>query len=186
MGQLFLAMHFTQTSNPPTHMRSIILLLFIFLPLTVKAQEKLEGGWGLKFGTSQDSAIHQVKLRLDVSPYKQTKDMIVYKESKFGSDIAYTIRLLFNEGKLYFILASIIPSSSPQILDDYNRIKQAITEKYFEPTASAESYRYPFERGDGHEITAIRGGYANIGCYWNFPKTESVDPQGNIFTQFLK
>lgn len=50
----------------------------------------------------------------------------------------------------------------------YETIRQDLSNKYFDPNRDIEKYIYPYKKGDGHELTAIRTDKAAFGSIWNF------------------
>ena len=159
-------------------------LLFTFLLLTTVtsySQESLDGVWGIKFGTSVDSAKAIANKKTGTAPkISDEGNVLTYSGCTFGSRKAELVKLLFWEKKLYGARIFFFPETDPEILSLYNNIKRDISEKYWSPQVSVESYKYPYEKGDGHELTAIKGGYSTIGSIWYFPESSKAAGKGTI------
>lgn len=141
----------------------------------------LESCWGIPFGTTRDSIIKMVKKKSGKIP-KQTgeKGVLIYENCSFGSSYAKEITLLFVDGLFYGSYVVFKPENTPSIFDLYKQIKGDITEKYFKPQSDVESYKYPYEKGDGHVSTAILTGHATISSIWEFARSEKTRGSGMI------
>lgn len=151
-------------------MKKLILILFVLFFATGYSQTNvLSGFWGIDFGSS----VAQAKSILDSkkgSTYsnESTKDKLIYTGGTFAGEDISLILANFYKGKFYYGLVSINPSSESQLISTYEGLKESLSGKYFEPQNTVEKFDYPFERGDGHEITAIKSEKASFYSMWTF------------------
>jgi hypothetical protein len=97
---------------------------------------------------------------------KSNGDVLLWKNVKFAGRDADLFFSFYND-KLYTVLA-VITVDKGNAFDTYNSIKDDMAAKYGEPTDNIEQYKYPYEKGDGHEETALYANAAKIFCRWVF------------------
>lgn len=172
--------------------RALILLIFIFFlqPIITHGQ-KLEGVWGLKWGTSVDSAIIKIKKSKGYIPKIKSTDtttVLVYLDAKWGSETSIATRLCFYKNKLYQGVGSFLPDSPKEFFDTYYNLKQSINDKYFEPQVDFEQYTPPYSKDDSftQKFTAIFEGYGGLKCDWNFSLKSNLEYDGEITLAFIK
>jgi len=123
--------------------------------------------WGT---TSQISK--QLLLERENVSYTEEKDEVL---SFIGGTLAgFEVgmwMLFFNNDKLYEARMGIDISLEAQAISTYNEIKSLLKKKYGYPDVDVEKYSYPYEKGDGHDETAIKLGKATIGANWELEKT---------------
>ena len=79
---------------------------------------------------------------------------------KFVNDKFYESHLLFE-------------TASPHIQDDFNSMSEELSRKYFKAN-QYEHYKYPYEKGDGHEESSITMGYGELSAYWIFKEKKGI------------
>lgn len=88
--------------------------------------------------------------------------------------------------RFYGITVFYAADDSPKSLDLYKAIRSDVKQKYGETDYDVESYKRPYEEGDGHEYTAIRLGFATIGALWQFPRGDKNATEGSIMLDIDK
>ncbi len=104
--------------------------------------------------------------------------MLFYDNVKIGQRTTYSTAFSLHEGKFYQGTAFFEASSESRIIDLYETLIEEITGVYGE----GDSYRnfdYPFEEGDGLELTAIELEKATFSTYW---KTKLDNGQENYIS----
>lgn len=170
-----------------------ILFLLLFSK-SVFGQSKPESVWGIKFGTRVDSVkILMAKKTSQLPKISANNEVLTYQDISFGGRTVSVAKLLFFDKALYGVTFYLFPEKDPQILEFYRSIKKEISDKWGEPETDVESYKYPYEKGDGHELTAIKGGYSTIGCVWKFRELSaenttillSIEPDVDIYLSYM-
>jgi hypothetical protein len=153
-----------------------ILLFIIFFPLVALGQNSPTSFWGIPFGSSSDS-VKAIVYRNHKKTLNFTKDKDGFTYSCadciFAMNEAEIILFGTNEG-LYSGYVLIEPKNIVNIISEYTEIKEGIQGKWGKPITDVESYKYPYKKGDGHELYAIKGGYATIGAVWRFINSASI------------
>jgi hypothetical protein len=93
---------------------------------------------------------------------------------KDGEDIGFrgTFAGYDGEGWVYFAKGRavkttfVIRPAPDQVLAIYDRIRSYLARQYGKTPHALESFEAPYERGDGHELEALRAGKAFIGSAW--------------------
>jgi len=154
-------------------MKLLLVFLLTLSSFCLNAQN-LDGFWGVRFGASIDSAKIIIKKKTTVTPkLNSDKDILSYENVTFGGRTADVVKLYFYKNQLYGGTVFYIPEKDPEILSLYRNIKNEVAEKYWEPQIDVESYKSPYSKDDGFELSAIKGGYATIGAIWYFPNSFS-------------
>ena len=149
-----------------------ILLLF---PLGLFAQTKpIESALGVKFGASKESVQAIVKARGGTPDLSDSKNpnTLNYKNLKVGGRLTYSVTFQFVNNKVYQILIFFTSEKDPLSIDLYNDIRNDLVSVYGE-SEETRNFKSPYEKGDGYEITALKGGYATIEDLWLDPVNET-------------
>lgn len=160
-------------------MRNLFLFIaLILLNINVFAQydsnKKLTGFWGIKFGSSYNEvkSLMNQKQGCVYNPESSSKSLI-YSDGKFAGEKIDFLSLSFHNGKFYKAICILNPFSESTLFTTYESIKQDLSNKYFDPNNEIEEYIYPYKKGDGNELTAIKTDKAAFGSIWNF-NNESI------------
>ena len=97
-------------------------------------------------------------------------NFIVFKDGKFAGRKCLFSVFKLHKNQVWEIAIVIDCPLSADLVDKYKEMKKEINEKYFISESDYESYKYPYEKGDGHTETAISIGKASFSCYWVFKK----------------
>ncbi len=133
----------------------------------------IDGFWGIKFGSTKTIA-KSIMQEKGLTIASEKSDYIVYTGGRWSGEKIKELYLEFIEGKFYKGIVVIDITNEGFVFSTYNSIKKKIDDKYFNTYRSIEKYDYPFEKGDGHEITAIRSGKANIVSNWKMDNDTSI------------
>jgi len=163
-------------------MKIVCFLTSIILAFSSYSQT-LEKFYGFRFGTTVDSVKKGMlsKPGCKIDP-ESSKDLLIFSGVNFAGRDVLIICFAFVNNKLHTGSVYISPRLESGILDLYNQIRTELNEKYYFSTEFYESYKYPYEKEDGHTITAIKLGKAKFSTYWKFknPKSESEEDQNLI------
>lgn len=139
---------------------------------------KIDGFYGILFGTSKISSKDIMKKKGWVIDEEST-DYILFKKNRYlGRDAILILKFVNNS--LYEGVAIFVPDLEAKILDLYNDVKNDVSLKYG-LAKSYELYDYPYEKGDGHYLTAIEVGKAKFSSYWH-EQINGLDTEGNIIS----
>lgn len=146
-------------------MKTILLLLFI-PPLISYSQptSKVDGFFGIGFATS----IEEVTKTMSIKNAKidtKNEELIIYEGTEFGGRKSVFVSFEFYENKLCGGMAMFNSDLKSGTIPLYNSLVKDITDKYGDGL-SKEEYDYPYEKGDGHTITAISIGSARFNTHW--------------------
>ncbi|MDR2274302.1 MAG: hypothetical protein LBF27_25565 [Sphingobacterium sp.] len=129
----------------------------------LRSYDPISGFYGMDFGASAESCKNIMKSKGWVIKDDNGKS-IIYKTNKFiGRDAVICLKFYNNE--LYEGFAMFIPDLESKVVDLYENISEDISLKFGEPS-SYENYEYPYEKGDGHTVTAIQAGKAEFTSFW--------------------
>lgn len=150
-------------------MKTLLLISLMFTGLTLSSQE-LTGFWGLKFGSSISQAENYMATKPGcvLGPVDGKDDLLMYKGGTFaGKDIDF-IALQFYKGAFYSGVVFLTPATEERAIPIYKELKADLTAKYSAPQKDYENYKYPYEKGDGHELTAIKLEKLKLTSLWFF------------------
>lgn len=152
----------------------IVFACFMLFAVNAIAEEKtLEGFWGIKFGSSMavgKKIMASKGLKLD--PLFRDKDALMYQITKFGGRDAVAVGLKYDKNQLYKAMVCYRTPLEANTLELYENIKADINTKYYTSDNNYKQFTYPYSEGDGHEITAIKLGLANIAAFWQFERSD--------------
>jgi hypothetical protein len=134
------------------------------------SEQKLEGFLGIKFGASTESVkdfmLAKPNCNLDLE--NSDNNQLFFEGAKFAGRDPLFILFKFVDNKFHTACVLIKPKLESQTIDLYNEIKDEINEKYYKTSEDYETYKYPYEKNDGHTETAIELGKASFSSYWKF------------------
>lgn len=160
-------------------MKKKLLMILLLIPTFIYAQDPatIIGILGVEFGTTKEYVILKMKEKGATISLSED-DAVYFLHVKFGVFEGCTASFFFLENKLYqgqLILPVVIEAN---LIDQYKKVNAELAKKYGAGD-EYEEYKYPFAKGDGLEITAIKLGKATVKSYWTKNKN-------NISTQILK
>ncbi|WP_165041814.1 hypothetical protein [Dysgonomonas sp. ZJ709] len=171
-------------------MRNFILGIVFFLSLQLSAQEL--SLWNLKYGITQKQAITQIaKERGLTDPViiNDTADsdniLIYYSDCPFAGEDAELVTLSFYKDQFYRAIIMLKPKES-RLLTKYDSLVDDISTKYGKPDKKMYSFDYPFEEGDGYELSAIKSGKSNIASRWSIPNRMPTSTVAIVITDQAK
>ena len=167
------------------NIKKVFFILILAVSLHFSYAQKLDSFWGLKLYMKKDSVVASLKKRIGKIPSDKKDNELIYEDCAFGSYKATIIKLYFEHDSLFRGYFYLVPESDPKIIDFYNDVKNSLTNKWFPPQKDVESYKYPYKKGDGDEVQAIRGGYATIGAIWVFYNSELSEDDNSQITLWL-
>lgn len=132
-------------------------------------RDTLKNFWGIPLGCSQTELLEKLKTKGLTSEVKKTSATgarVIIKDFVFARRTYFLAKFSIINNKLYEV-ALYYTTEQPHIIDDFNDIKEEIDAKYF-VGESYSHYKYPYEKGDGHEESAISMGYGELSAYWVF------------------
>jgi hypothetical protein len=158
-------------------MPAFLLLLLLSVPTFVQeaSKTKLTGFFGMPFGSSMEEC-RKVMLSKGGTLDKKSSNAsaLVFDAVTFGGRKTFFMRLEFHKNRLCNAKAFFKPVMEAKVFDLYNDIKADLTSKYPDLPQEFETYKYPYEKGDGHEITAIKLGKASVATFWVFADNNAI------------
>ncbi len=160
----------------------ITLILAVICSTTIaygqtNVQDSLTGFWGIPFGCSESKAVEILKQKRllptkgFLSGVKELQTLTL-DDANFGNRKSLSINLLFANNK--FCRAKVYyDTDTPHIMDDFESVKKNLEAKYSQ-TETLSKFKSPYEKGDGHEETALRLGYAELICAWLFNNNSNI------------
>lgn len=146
-------------------MRKYFLLMLLVIPIGVFCQQfsSITGLLGIEFGSSKEKVIQVMKSR-GYSPDPKSKNL-TFDNVKFGAFDKCYVMFSFIENKFYQAGIILPDFLEAKILEQYYKLNTEISIKYGEGNSYSD-FTYPYEKGDGYEVTAIKLGKANYRTYW--------------------
>ncbi len=151
-------------------MKKLLLIAAVLIGFNANAQKELTGCMGLNFGDDETKAMQTMSTRPGFELYKDSpgNGTISYMNGIFAGRAAVGAVLFFYEHKLHTITILIEVPAEPKVMEVYYDVVQDLQTNYGIMPRYSHRYRYPYEEGDGHTVTAIKKGYADIGCLFAF------------------
>lgn len=146
-------------------MKKLLTTLLCIGMMWVANGQQLTGCMGVNFGSSTDQVKAIIGAKPGVELYTNTPETISYLNGKWGSRNCVGSIFKFYQNQLHSIVILVEAPAKPQIMDLYNEIVNDLENKYGVSFIKSHNFKYPYEEGDGHEMTAIKGGYATIASY---------------------
>jgi len=155
-------------------MKQILTILLISVCISATSQT-LEGFMGIKFGASSETVKHTMSARPECRLNKQysTEESLAFEGAMFAGRQTAIILFSFVNNKFYTASVFIIPSLESEAIELFNTIKEELDEKYFSTREYFETYKYPYEKGDGYTESAIKQGKASFIAFWAFQDADS-------------
>ncbi len=133
-------------------------------------EQQLEGFLGIKFGTSSEDVkdFMFTKPNCTIDLENSDNNQLFFEGAKFAGREPLFILFKFVDNKFHTACVLIKPKLESQTIDLYNEIKNEVNEKYYKTEEDYETYKYPYEKNDGHTETAIELGKATFSAFWKF------------------
>ena len=138
------------------------------IPKSETTGPKLDSFLDIPWGATQEDAAKIIEARPGLERTDTKERMIKFKGGQFGGRNVDVWVLGFLDNRFHTAKILFYPRES-HIIKDYGDIKQLLFEKYGKPSINLHRFKYPYEAGDGHELTAIKLGKASICALWDFP-----------------
>ena len=153
-------------------MKRLFTLLILLSPVMLVAQDspkRIEGFYGIKFGSTKAQSMETMKAKGAVQDVPlTTENRVVYKSLTFAGRKSNLAAIYFVDDKLYQGTVFFIANNDNEALKLFDEVVNEIGELY--PSQDVfKSFKSPYEEGDGHEVTAIKLGYATYTAFWNTP-----------------
>jgi len=150
--------------------RIFLVVTIVFLSFQINAQA-LSGFWGIPWKSTVEDAKVIIESK-GYTPNFSSNTIVSYKNIKFA-DRYGNLALYFDSNRFYSCGFEITPKKN-NTLEEFNSLKDDLKTKYGKPKLETEKYKYPYEKGDGHEETAIAGSYTDISCSWWFDESNAI------------
>ena len=155
-------------------MKKIIFIwLLLFFSTTCFARE-LNGFLGMPFGSDEKTVQSVMEKKGSTLDFKHIKvDSFIMDGGMFAGRQIDFILFGFIDKKLYTANAYLKTNDKVNIQDFFDSLRKELDEKYGE----SDYYRVftrPYNDGEGDELQAIEGGFAEIKSYWIFDNGNAI------------
>lgn len=159
-------------------MKLSILTLFLIIPFLSFSQTEVDvtGVLGIPFGSSKEKT-NQVMIAKGTKKDLSSKSPM-YTGVAFGAYKNCMVIFSFINDKMYQAIIMLPSDVEGTTVDKYDELNSELAKKYGEGE-NLTTFKYPYEKGDGHELTAIRIGKADYTTYW-------IRQQGSLSTYISK
>ncbi len=158
-------------------MKNLLLIALLLLPFYGISQTKkpIDSFLGIKLGSTTAQAKAALQARGAIFDKTESKpEMLVYKNVSLGSRKAeYLIFATIND-RVYRAFFIFKPQLRAKTIEYYDNLVSSIEDVYGEGEATLE-FKSPYEDGDGHELSAIEGGYADYSTLWISENENSIE-----------
>lgn len=151
-------------------MKKIILAMSMLIGLNAYAQTSLTGAMGLKFGGSRLETKSAMASKSGFEFYKESSETnsISYMNGSFAGHTAVGAVMHFYNDQLHTITILLDVEQEPKATDLYYEVIGELKNKYNINPDQAHYFRYPYTEGDGHTVTALKKGYADMVTMFKF------------------
>ncbi len=147
-------------------MKKILFLLFIIPSFSFAQTKTIDGFWGIKFGTSKQSAAEAMKAKGAIPSKLNTPDnLLSYQDVVFTQRKAVLIMLKFDKDRLYDARVLFLPEPGDEI-NQFETMAKELKIPYGEAPIF-RNFDAPFKLGDGQELDAIKAGKAKYAAFWS-------------------
>ena len=159
-------------------MKLSILTLFLIIPFLSFSQTEVDvtGVLGIPFGSPKEK-VNEVLIAKGAKKDLASKAFL-YTGVSFGAYKNCMVIFSFINSKLYQALIMLPSDTEGTTLDRYEELNSELAKKYGKGETFS-TFKYPYEKGDGHELTAIKIGKAEYNTYW-------IKQQGSLSTYITK
>jgi len=150
-------------------MKKLLFITLLLIPCLGFSQttKPIEGFLGIKFGSSKDEVIAAMKAKgYKPGVSNNNSDPILdFGSITYGHRQTTEFGVKFVDNKAYQAVFIFKADEEPKTIIYYNNLINDINENYG-PGDQHRIFRSPYADGDGDEITAISGGYADYFTNW--------------------
>jgi hypothetical protein len=156
-------------------MKKAFILLCLCVFITVVGADSLTGFWGIPFGSStyDTEAILVSKGLRNVIRRKDGDGNYLFAAGTSFAGRTADITFYFFKNQLYMSFVNFTKDMY-DLFDEYKALKNDLISKYGTPGSDVEEYKYPYKKGDGDEIMAVRMNAASIYSVWNFDSKNAI------------
>jgi hypothetical protein len=158
---------------------TLVLVAFVWgnCAFAQDSTSTMNGFLGIPFGVSPASVKKALSARAGAKfdQKNSTKDVLIYDDVTVGGRKTSFVKFQFYKDQFYAAIAYYRPTLEARTIELYDQIKSDINSKYYVSDKDIKSFDYPYEDGDGHEITALRVGKATIVSGWVFPQKDGKE-----------
>lgn len=157
-------------------MKKILFIAFLLIPFIGFSQttKPIDGVLGIKFGCSKAAFIAAIKAKGGVIDKAHTNaSQIAFKNIKFGQHTPLGLAARFFNDKFYFAILLFKADLDPKTIEYYDSIVADLNDVYGAGTPT-KTFSSGFADGDGNEVTAIEGGYAQYATDWGSDNNNSI------------
>ena len=151
-------------------MKKLLLLLAILVSFGAQAQTTLNGCMGINFGDSKSQVKTVMSSKEGFEFYRENTETntVSYINGSFAGRKAVGAVFHFYEDKLHTITVLLQVEYEPKAMDLYYDVVSDLKSKYEITPTQNHVFRYPFQEGDGHTVTALKRGYADVSTLFGF------------------
>jgi len=149
-----------------------ILLMLMAIRVAVAQEDPISEFYGMKFGSTKAQVMAKMTNK-GYKPKNNNPTSLMYEEVKFLNKEVDMI-FKFVDDELFEGIVLFTPDLKSQLIRMYRSISDDVSMKYGKGQ-DYETYDYPYEKGDGHELTAIRLGKAQFTTFWGMKTMEGTD-----------
>jgi len=150
-------------------MKKILLITLLLIPFFGFAQttKPVEGFLGIKFGSSKLAVITAIKAKGGIiDKAHTTATQVAFSNVKLGSRDAVGLAVNFINDKAFIAIFLFKADLDPHTIDYYNELVSDVNGIYG-PGTPTKTFTSGFSDGDGNEVTAIEGGFADYHTEWD-------------------
>lgn len=168
---------------------TVIFLMFLAIHIVSAQEDPISEFYGVKFGSTKAQVMSKMTNK-GFKPKSNNPSYLIYEKVKFlNKEVSMIFK--FVDDELFEGVVLFTPDLESQLIRMYRSISDDVRMKYGKGR-DYETYDYPYEKGDGHELTAIRLGKAQFTTYWGIQSVEGtegkepntisleIDPKGYI------
>ncbi len=150
-------------------MKKLLLGAALLLNFTVNAQN-LNGCMGINFGDSKQSVRTTMGTKPGFEFYKENSETntVSYMNGTFAGHKAIGGVMHFYKDELHTITILLDVDQEPRATELYYEVINELKTKYNVTPEQAHYFKYPYTEGDGHTITALKRGYADMITLFKF------------------
>ena len=149
-------------------MKKSLLILLLLIPFVGFSQnlKPINQVWGLKFGASKSATLAAIKAKGGTLDIITKTGIYIFKNIKFAGRKPLSMAAFFFQNKFYSASFLFKADDDPGTIDYYNDLVINIDSTYG-PGQVTKNFTSGFADGDGNEIVAIQGGYADYQTLWH-------------------
>lgn len=151
-------------------MKKLLFLFAILFSTSVFAQTQLTGCMGLEFGMKETQARAIMANKAGFEFYKDNPSTgtVSYLNGIFAGRKCVGAILHFYNDKLHTVIILIESDPSTKAVELYEEVVSDLQIKYNLIPKEYHRYKSPYEEGDGHTLSAIKLGYADLTTLFAF------------------